>query len=451
MLQTLTRALTAATFDDARAVELASSLAAGGAGATIGTGLAGSRTRFGLARLWATNPWVRLAGDVIAAREAAASWFLLKPTRSSARRRITAARAWEKDALMAAALEAGDLEEVNDHPFLEMMAAGTQGAPPWIELPGYEVDKLERVVLDLLGSFAYVLFRDPSLGHPVRWWPVSPLWLVPPRPGLPFFTIGAFDYPPEEVAWYRQPRPDDFYGAGSGVAGALDHEIQINESAAQYQAAMFRNNARPGLLVMAPGLGPAEDERFQAAWRAHSGPRHAGYTHFVGYPPLQPGVGGTAGIVVKDLAHSPADIQVEEGQKNRRDAILQVWRVPPAIIGQTESSNRATAREAESFVRTNRVTPDLESRRNWLQVRFFEPRPPNGRPEYEGDWIVGYRLPPLDPEDDRVELMKAEPRGFLENDVRTAAGLRPIDGGDDRYFLEEVETRASTRASPDAA
>lgn len=448
MLEALTKALRNASFDTAEGAVLARSLGSQGSlalGRTPGTS---GRSRFALARLWAENPWVRLAGDVVAAREAAASWFLLKPIAANGQRavkRYRGLRPWEKDLHLGAAVDAGELSEVHDHPFLDMLAAGTQGAPAWIELPGHEVDKLERITLDLLGSFFYVIFRDPALGHPVRWWPVSPLWIQPPRPSNPHFVIGSNNFPPEEIAWYRQPRPDAPYGEGSGVAGALDHEIQINESAAEYQAALYRNRGRPDLLVMAPGLGQTEYERFEASWRAHQGPRHAGYAHFVGYSEGVPG-SGKPSILVKDLSHSPADLDLEEGQKARRDAILQVWRVPQAVIGATESSNRATAREAERFIRRNRITPDLESRRNWLQQRFFEPRAPTGRPEFEGEWIVAYRLPPLDPEEDRIALMTSEPRGFRENDVFRAAGVEPIKGGEDRYFLEEAEARAAARA-----
>lgn len=410
-------------------------------GNVSGRGVA-ARSRSALLSLYRKHHWVRLAGDVVAARQSSAEWFLLLPRGSggaSAGRRLRAAKAWNRAAIAKAAIAAGDLAEVTDHPYLAMLAAGADGAPMGMDLPGYEVDKLERITLDLMGEMYYLLIRDPQFGFPVRWFPVPPTWIRRPQKGRKYFELVAapgHPIPVEDVAYYRQPRPDDPYGHGSGLAESLDHELQHDEYAAAYSVSLLRHHSRPDLLVIAPGLGQTQMERFKQEWsESLSGPTRAGMAHFLGYD-YPPAGSGRAGVAIKELSHSPADLDMENARKNRRDAILQVWRVPPNVIGATESSNRATAHEAEVFLRRNRTVPDLESRRNWQQTRFFDSRG-STPPEYPGGWIVMYRLPKLKNPETEAALMQAAPYAFPHNAILRAGGQEPVENGDARFFVPD--------------
>lgn len=408
-----------------------------GSAATRGLG---SPSRSQLLTLYRTNAWVRLAADVVAAHYSAASWYLVMPAnrrRRGTARRLQATKGWNREAFLRKAVDAGDLVEIDDHPFLTMLARGTVGAAPQgLELSGNEADMVERKTLDLLGLAFYVLIRDPSLGIPVTWWPVPPPWLRMPQKGRPYFELtraGGYRIPIRDVVTFREPRPDDPYGDGAGIAEALADEVEWDESAAQYSAALIRHHARPDVLIMAPGLGTAEQERFESKWRdALSGPSRAGMAHFLGYnAPMN----GRAGVTVHDLSHSPSDLDMVAASQAVRDKILQVWRVPPDVVGVTENSNRATAHEAQRALRENRIIPDLERRRDLLQWRFFGERSGES-PEFEGDFTLAYRLPKLE-DPAAAELVKALPYAFPHNAILRAAGREPVEGGDVRYFVPD--------------
>lgn len=177
----------------------------------------------------------------------------------------------------------------------------------------------------------------------------------------------------------------------------------------------------------------------QENWNADlQGSHKAGLAHFLSFP-LPAAAGARAQPVIQDLNKSPADLGIAESRRLRRDVFLQVWGVPPDVIGATESSNRATAFQAEKNLRRNRLVPDWESRRNWLQCRFFEPM--GGRePEYPGGWIVGYRPPRLDDVETKTEIIKSASHALPHNAILRAAGEDPVEGGDDLYFVPNTVT-----------
>lgn len=429
------------TAADASAINAQNFGSAFGSAAGLPTG---RRSRESLLGLYRANPWVRLAGDVVAGRQSAAEWFLLLPKGARgqrAARRVRRSVPWKRAELVDRSLHDDELQEVDDHPFLEMMRLGLRDAPFGLDLNGHEVDKLERLTVDLMGEFYYALIRDSRLGFPTRWWPLPPTWVRKPQRGQPDFelTHGAGGrIPVEDMAYFRQPRPDAPLDNGTGVAESLDHKIQRSESADQYTNALLRNHASPNLLISGPGLGKVEEERFEEKWRtATAGPLRAGMAFFMGYPAPAAG-SGRSGVSVEQLSHSPSDMDLEVASKNDRDAILQVWRVPPDVVGITEKgSNRATSHAAEQFMRDNRTVPDLESRRNWLQNRFFEPFQ-GGKAEYEGGWILDYRLPDLVNPEDQIDVIKSIPWAFSQAQIQAAAGVDAVEGSEERWGVPDA-------------
>jgi hypothetical protein len=388
-----------------------------------------------------TNPWVHLASGTVASKKAEAEWFLLRSARGvdGARRRDLAAagRKGAHGVAVSDAVNAGELVEVTDHPFLTMLAMGTEDGPPWIQLSGMQVDRLEAMTIDAVGSFYYLIFRDPVLGHPVRWWPLPVLEVDPPTPTRPDFRFGGEFFEPEDVAWFRVPRISDPYGSAAGRVEAAAHEVNHQETMSDYLAALLDGGALMRHIIMAPGLGTTEFERFKNEFHSIQGAKNAGASLILGYPEGQPG-SRSAGVTVKELDHSPADMDSESSLKNRRDDILQVLGVPPAAIGQTDDANRASSLVSRESLRENRIHPDLEARRSWLQSRFFMDRmvKRNGRrvsapPEYPGGWILDFRLRPMQSADDRLEMVTSIPGDFTRNERRSVGGFGAIEGQDE--------------------
>ena len=425
-------------------------IGSGQAGGIFG-GSAGSgrRSMPALLTLYRTHLWMRLAGKLVGAREAEAEWFLTRPSGRGGRKavdRVASAKEWDRARVTKAAIDAGDLVEVFKHPFLDMKRRGVPEAPLGMNLSGAQVDHLETVCLKLGGDFFYVLNRDAS-GMPVRWWPVPPTWMRLPTTTSPVFEIvrgAGVKIPVADVAYFRNPVPDNFYGPGSGDGTALDHDIQVDEHAAEYVASLYRHSAIPRVLIAASNLGDGQKEALELEWRqANQGPPRAGMAHFLGYS-----LGGAGqargGVEVHQLSSSPADLKITEQRSWIRDTALQVMGVPQEVAGIVDSgSSRASITQAEKHFRKNTILPDLNAARSFYQNRFFEPLGVGKRPEYDGGWQLHFRLPPLRDAEADAAHMVAVPWAFTHDELREAAGRGPVDGGEERYGVPDGVTITS--------
>jgi phage portal protein BeeE len=395
-----------------------------------------------LLELYGTSPWVRVAADTIANRFAAARWFLLAPTRGKSRQRalelkgrLLSRDGAERITLAKQLVEDGEYRIVEEHPFLHMVRQGVVGAP-WLELPGHEVMALGQITRDFVGEEVLVLERNLA-GIPVRWFPVPPSWVRTPTATDPSYYLAVqgarIPIPAEDVAWHRVPSPANPYGRGSGIAQALDHEIEIDEQMAAYLASFLRNRARPDLLIMGPGIGKREREEMEEGWNAKlGGALRQAAVHFLGIPPNVK----AADVIVQDLQKTAADLEASKLREAERDVIVQVFGVSPDVIGASQNSNRATATQAAKNMRENVLSPRLEAKRRFFQARFFDQR--GDRPaEYLGEdrMVVAFELPELVDEEHRLETMKAAPYVATENEWRAVQGLPPVEGGDTRRFM----------------
>lgn len=408
-----------------------------------------SKSRDQLAALYVTNPWIRLALDTVASRRAAARWTLLLPTSNSrsVRRRVKFALASnvsdtddlrERDKITKHLIESGEAEEVIDHPFLRMINNGIT-LSSHLDLPGYEIERLSQIAHDVHGEIVLILGRDPSSNIPVCWFPVPAHWVEPPNDVHPetfLVRLGMGQdehFNPRDVVWYRVPALTNPYDRGVGVVSSLDRDTEIDERFANYLASFLKNRARPDILIMGPGIDAESAPLMKDQWkRDMGGSIRQAVTHFLGVPKTV----NAKDVIVKDLQKTAADLEASALRDQEKRIILQVCRVPPDIIGDTTSSNRSTAYQAERSLRTNKIVPELESWRRFLQSRFFSDF--GGRtPEYMGEdrLVVSYRLPPLVDQEARVELMKSLPYAFTEEDIREVSQLPRLPGSERRRFV----------------
>ncbi len=241
------------------------------------------------------------------------------------------------------------------------------------------------------------------------------------------------------MAWQRVPDAANPFARGAGIAGALDHEIEIDEQASAYLASIMKNRARPDLVIMGPGMGRREQQEMQEDWMSELGGKlRQGVVHFLGVPPSVK----ASEVIIKDLNKTAADMEMSLMRQHERDIILQVWRVPPDVIGASQHSNRATAFQADVNLRQNAILPSLESRRRFLQTRFFDQRG-DREPEYREDRLtLMYDLPMLVDADQRIEMAKAVPYTVYENELRKWMSLPPTDGGDEVRWIPRGIQRA---------
>lgn len=406
-------------------------------------------SREDILRLFSTSPWVRLALDVRAARQASATWMLMAP---ASRRRAKAlavkdramcAAPGQRPALLKQMRDAGDMVNVEEaygpHPLLVMLRRGVPG-----HFDGWAASCLEQMSLDLSGEAIHVIMRDPSTRVPVLRLPIPAHWITPPmHAGEPWRIANlSIPVPLEDLDFRKVADPLNPYGRGAGVMAALDHSAAILEEADATMLATFRNRMRPDLFI-AGTFGERKKGEIRDDFRdTLQGSYNAGLAYFLNIPS-----GPDQKLQIQDLGRSAADMQVVELTKAERDVILTVCRVPPSAVGIQENSNRASSVMAAEFLRDNSTVPACEARCRHIQARYLEPY--RGRPaEYGGEdrLILTYELPEIVDTERQDAVLKDNPWAFEANELRKRAGHAPLDHLEGLHALPLGVTLTDLRA-----
>jgi hypothetical protein len=406
-------------------------------------------SREDILRLFSTSPWVRLALDVRAARQASATWSLMAP----ASRRRSKALAIKSKAmcaaperrlpLMKAMQEQGELINVEEvygpHPLLTMLRQGVPG-----QFDGWSASCLEQMSLDLSGEAVHVIVRDPVTRIPVLRLPIPAHWITPPSFAGGHWRIAnlAEPVPLEDLDFRKVADPLNPYGRGAGVIGALDHDAAVYEEAMATMLATFRNRMRPDLFI-AGTFGERKKGEISDDFRdTLQGSYNAGLAYFLNIPadPNQK-------LTIHDLGRSATDNQVVQLTHAERDVILTVCRVPPSAVGIQENSNRASSVMAAEFLRDNSTVPSCEARQRHIQARYLEPY--RGRPaEFGGEdrLILTYELPEIVDVERQDAVIKDNPWAFEANELRKRAGHAPMDHLEGLHALPLGVTLTDLRA-----
>jgi HK97 family phage portal protein len=222
-------------------------------------------------------------------------------------------------------------------------------------LTGLSIRMLTHVYLDVLGEAFWVLDRTNGLGTPSMAWPVPPYWIIDtPRLDYPGYKLQipggqAIDVPMKEVVWFKEPDPVHPYLRGSSTANALADEIQTDENAAKFINRFFYNNARPSLIISADGLSPEGTKRIEEEWnRRNQGLWNSFRAYFLNRK-----------VDVQVLDQNLQHLQFAELRQSERNTIIQVYGVPPEILGIVEDSNRATIEAADYMMAKWVIVPRL--------------------------------------------------------------------------------------------
>ena len=121
-------------------------------------------------------------------------------------------------------------------------------------------------------------------------------------------------------------------------------------------------------------------------------------------------------------------LQLSDLRKSVRDICLQVWGVPPEILGILENSNRATIDAADYLFSKWVIVPRLEAWRLDFQRLLV--------PEFDERLILDYDSPVQEDTAFRAEVMKAMPWNFEADEVREVAGLSPLDDDKGKFHVE---------------
>lgn len=369
-------------------------------------------------------PWLRGATSKVARSVASVQWKLYAVRNSRTGRAVRYPKAQRGDVLarrrhlkMLAEGKAEkelELEEITDHPLLDMLDAGN------MMMTGVTAKQVTQTHLDLKGE-AYWLKERDGLGVPMAYWPLPPHWVqTTPTPADPYFYIaqGAFQekIPITEIVWFVDPDPENPYGRGVGAAESLSDELETDEYAAKHTKAWFYNSARPDLLITGKDLTKDQAQRLEQQWLA----KHQSFwkrfrPHFT-----------NADVQVHELSQSFESMQLVELRRFERDTVIQVYGVPPEIMGIVQDSNRATIEAAKYIYTEHVIVPRLELLRDQLQERLV--------PDFDERLILDYESPVPEDREYNLAVAKAAPWSLLVDEWREMGGKAPLPDNKGKVF-----------------
>ena len=369
-----------------------------------------ARNTADLIRAYNEMPWLRAVASRVGHATATTPWKLYVVRNSQGKaiqsHKMQTADFAQRREFIRKAAKNGDIEEIEDHPALRFLRGGNQ------YITSLEAGKLTQVYLDLVGE-AFLLVERGPFNVPTAWWPIPPSWVKDtPRPGHDFFVMNVNgtekQIPMSEMIWLRDPNPVNPYERGTGIARALADELDTDEFAAKHIKDFFYNGARPDLLVTADGLSPQDTSRMEEDWnRKNRGLHKNRRAHFLNKK-----------VDIHEFSQDFRSMEMTNLRKYERNTIINVYGVPPEILGIIESSNRATIESASYIFARWVLVPRLEMQRATFQERLI--------PQFDDRLILDFESPVDEDKQFRLETMKAAPYAFNMDEFREMAEFEEL-------------------------
>lgn len=392
-----------------------------GVGLLAGVLQAGQMARRGtpeLAIAYRRLPWLRSVGHRIAHDCAAIPFRLYQPAKGSAKAFKGVAGAVRRS-LMEDAKRAGDLREIDSHPFLDLMARWNPA------LRAHASRVVVQLWLDIKGEVFSIKERN-GLGAPLELWPIPPHWVTEiPRLDWPYFRAQYLGWnrilPETEMAWWRHPDPLNPYARGIGLGESLADNFDVAEQATQHIRDWFFNRGKPAGIVNLPGAGEDILTRARAEWeQKYQGPGKSNRLHFT----------NAENMSVQDLSQTFVEQEVVALTEQQRDVVMQVFNVPPECMGVIENSNRATIDAAYTLYAMGVLCPRMD-----FLVDSLGPL----LEEFDSGLILDYANPvPADKEFKHTVFASSPSGTFTRNEQRALAGMPPVEGGDEEAKQADI-------------
>ncbi|MFQ5541956.1 MAG: phage portal protein [Candidatus Binatia bacterium] len=359
-------------------------------------------------------PWLRAVTEKIAISIAAVNWrvFVIQRDGRSVRD-IPLQRADYnvRQKLLDRHRESGNLREISDHPLVHILAHANDFTT------GLTVRKLTQIYLDLVGEAFWIKERN-ALGMPVAIWVIPPSWVHgTPTPQRRWFDIQFLGWrgqiPDTEIVWFVDPDPVNPYGRGTGKAQSLADELETDEFTAKHTKNWFYNRARPDMIISAEGIDKDDTERLEQDWlNKHQGFWRAFKPHFFNKK-----------LDVNVLSQNFKNMELIKLREFERNTIVQIFGVPPELLGILQNSNRATIEGADFLFSRWVLVPRLEFLRTTMQERFV--------PEFDDRLILDYDSPVDEDKVFKLDAAKANPHSLDMDEWRRIQGLeaKPANAG----------------------
>jgi hypothetical protein len=356
-------------------------------------------------------------GDGVASQPILAGAVMDK--KSGKARRIKAAKGAESR---------DDFIALDDHLIVDVINGGNDA------MDGYSVNKLINIYLDTSGDCGILKERNKQ-GVVTALWVVPPHWITSlPCYDEPYYkvTFGDRQIPADDMMFFKDPDITNPYGRGVGIGVALGSELDTGHYAAELTKVAFANRGRPGAIVSIVGAGKEGIDQVDAKWNNnHTGPSNYGRTHFTNKE-----------IDYKKIVQSFEELQLIPLKEEQRNAILQVFGMPPEIMGRLANSNRATIDAAVDIFTRLVVSPRLDRLVRFYQ-RFLVP-------EFDDRIILYYDSPVPENQTQKLATMKSAAYQFTRNQWLQQAGFETEDDGDVRYVPMNLIAVDESEAASDS-
>jgi len=227
---------------------------------------------------------------------------------------------------------------------------------------------------------------------------------------------------PDEVIFLKYPNPLKPL-RGLGTLEAASRTVDVDNYSEEWNWRFFKQNATPNsvLTVEDPQMTDEQKKKLKASIRKN----------FEGLDKAHQIMVLFGGMKLDKFGFSQQEMGFEAQQKMTRDKILGMFRVPKAIVSQTEGTNFASAKVAQYVFARWTIQPKMERIVQQLN-EFLVPMFNDGE-----NLFLDYENPIPEDEEAKVNYYeKAIGAGWMSrNEVRKLEGLPPLVSGGDSIYL----------------
>lgn len=229
----------------------------------------------------------------------------------------------------------------------------------------------------------------------------------------------------DEVIFLKYPDPAKPF-RGIGTLEMAAKSVDIDNFSENWNAEFYKNSARPDsiLKVNTPNMDQEQKDKLRKSFeKLYKGGANA-HKNMLLFGDME----------FTQTSFAPKDMEFLEQQNFSRDKILGIFRVPKAIVAQTEGVNFASSKTAEYIFARYTIKPKMERLTQQLNEFLL--------PMFAGteNMFIDYTSPvPADEEKKISKYNSALQYGWMTiNEVRTEQGLEPVEGGDEIMLPNHV-------------
>jgi HK97 family phage portal protein len=247
------------------------------------------------------------------------------------------------------------IEEVTEHPLLQLLAMPT---PMGVSFNAYDLWEVSQLYLEVHGRGFWYLERD-ALGTPYE------IWLLPPQNMTPLreqdsprvvdrwrYRVGAKEqlFGPEDIVFFHYSDPRDPYLGGMGPLRAAYEQVTATSHYAARKLAVFENDAIPSALISPDeALGEEEAARLEIQWNQRLRRGGAGKV-----------LVSTDRMNVNLLSHSLGDLALLAEVSATKEDICNAFHVPISYF--TTHTNLANLQASRAQHMEQAIAPRLARR-----------------------------------------------------------------------------------------